>query len=166
MRIEYIPYKDRPDIRFEFALSEIDAAFAEYLIYRRAGPEFQSPHKQILREAEERLAPFVEAQAELQRIITQERTEPVAWADIAGWMQSWHIADLLEGGYGVALCPACQDVYSISELALYDWKWSNHAGRMFTCPRDHELYRSFERIYEFMEPQRPFERTLRKKRLR
>lgn len=166
MGIEYVPYKEQPDIRFEFEISEMNAYFAEYIADLETAPENHSPHKQIVRDYRELVTHLLEIQAKLHHTIKNGIAEVVHWDEITGGGARRFIANVLEYGYGVVSCPFCQEVYSGSEILAYDWHYSDLSGRLFTCPLDHELLNIVEKLGAIMEPPDPYVRTPREKRAR
>ncbi len=164
MRLEYVPYAQQPEIRFEFEIKEILSYLMAHIAHLKSAPENHSPHKQIVRDYQERIQPFLELQAKIQQAIEQGQVEVLTWADLEYRDSTTYlVANLLEHPGGTVICPACQDVYSSTELVMYDWTAASISGRLFTCPRDHELLKSNERFSELMIPMKPFERTLRKR---
>jgi hypothetical protein len=160
--MEYVPDTGLPGVRFEFEIDEILAYFAAHIADLEAAPENHSPHKQIVRDHQEwHLQPLIELQAKIRRIVTQGQAEPLTWADSMGWSPAYVIANLLEYRCGIVTCPACQEVYTGTNLVGYDWSHGAFGGRMFTCPHDHELMRSNERIGELKIPIPLFMRTSR-----
>lgn len=132
MTLEYVPFSDRDDIVVLFELDDLK----EHV-------------ESLIATAEATFQPDLEALKDRLDAAAPSEVNPT-WESLGierpTFMVEMMIADMLEKGCGVVSCPFCEATYLATELVLYDESSCNISGRLFTCPEDHRLYYTRERI--------------------
>jgi hypothetical protein len=173
VRVEFAPYADKPDLRIEIEIREVHSYIASELAEVSVMPPVPSRSQRKRRSEEERrqiqesnqrridrLTPMAER---LGRMLAGEPPVPATWDEVIPDPGRHMLAHVLEYGYGVVLCPSCQDAYAAVELLFYDWSDGDIVGRLVTCPRDHAILQTTDRIGVICEPSPPYARRLRER---
>ncbi len=173
MRVEFAPRDATPDIRIEVDVREVYSYITSEITRlsltpavpirsqrRRRWEEERQQIEQGNQRRVQRLSPVAEG---LRQMLAGAVAAPTAWDEVMPDPGRHYLAAILEHGCGTVVCPSCCAAYAAADLLVYDWSEGDMAGRLLTCPHDHVIVRTTDRMGEFVDPPKPFTRRLRKR---